>query len=106
MSVDATRLQDFCQFGLISISGPFQVSQVHFTASQRPNDLFKITLAFISLYNMLGWPAFVGVAIMLFSVPLNTCKCTHQSKNHTFDAPDSSHCSYPETHARNTNEEP
>ncbi|KAK0238750.1 P-loop containing nucleoside triphosphate hydrolase protein [Armillaria nabsnona] len=55
MSVDATRLQDFCQFGLISISGPFQ-----------------ITLAFISLYNMLGWPAFVGVAIMLFSVPLNT----------------------------------
>lgn len=25
MSVDATRLQDFCQFGLISISGPFQV---------------------------------------------------------------------------------
>jgi ATP-binding cassette, subfamily C (CFTR/MRP), member 1 len=26
MSVDATRLQDFCQFGLISISGPFQVS--------------------------------------------------------------------------------
>ncbi|KAK0497158.1 P-loop containing nucleoside triphosphate hydrolase protein [Armillaria luteobubalina] len=55
MSVDATRLQDFCQFGLISISGPFQ-----------------ITLAFISLYNMLGWPAFVGVAIMMFSVPLNT----------------------------------
>ncbi|KAG7444271.1 metal resistance protein YCF1 [Guyanagaster necrorhizus] len=55
MSVDATRLQDFCQFGLISISGPFQ-----------------ITLAFISLYNMLGWPAFVGVAIMLFSIPLNT----------------------------------
>ena len=25
MSVDASRLQDFCQFGLISISGPFQV---------------------------------------------------------------------------------
>jgi len=25
MSVDAMRLQDFCQFGLISISGPFQV---------------------------------------------------------------------------------
>ncbi|KAJ3985950.1 multidrug resistance-associated ABC transporter [Lentinula detonsa] len=55
MSVDATRLQDFCQFGLISISGPFQ-----------------ITLAFVSLYNLLGWPAFVGVAIMVFSVPLNT----------------------------------
>ncbi|KAJ4473750.1 metal resistance protein YCF1 [Lentinula aciculospora] len=55
MSVDATRLQDFCQFGLISISGPFQ-----------------IILAFVSLYNLLGWPAFVGVAIMVFSVPLNT----------------------------------
>ncbi|KAG7093889.1 hypothetical protein E1B28_007528 [Marasmius oreades] len=55
MSVDATRLQDFCQFGLIGISGPFQ-----------------ITLAFISLYNLLGWPAFIGVAIMILSVPLNT----------------------------------
>ncbi|KIK60287.1 hypothetical protein GYMLUDRAFT_73760 [Collybiopsis luxurians FD-317 M1] len=55
MSVDATRLQDFCQFGLIAISGPFQ-----------------ITLAFVSLYNLLGWPAFVGVAIMIFSIPLNT----------------------------------
>ncbi|KAF9269001.1 multidrug resistance-associated ABC transporter [Marasmius fiardii PR-910] len=55
MSVDATRLQDFCQFGLIAISGPFQ-----------------IVLAFISLYNLLGWPGFVGVAIMIFSVPLNT----------------------------------
>ena len=26
----------------------------------------------MSLYNILGWPAFVGVAIMIFSVPLNT----------------------------------
>ena len=25
MSVDATRLQDFCAYGLIAISGPFQV---------------------------------------------------------------------------------
>ncbi|THU99163.1 multidrug resistance-associated ABC transporter [Dendrothele bispora CBS 962.96] len=55
MSVDATRLQDFCTFGLIALSGPFQ-----------------ITLAFISLYNLLGWPAFVGVAIMIISIPLNT----------------------------------
>lgn len=30
-------------------------------------------LTFISLYNLLGWPAFVGVAIMVFSIPLNTC---------------------------------
>ncbi len=26
MSVDATRLQDLCTYGLISISGPLQVS--------------------------------------------------------------------------------
>ncbi|KAF7790029.1 hypothetical protein EIP86_000977 [Pleurotus ostreatoroseus] len=55
MSVDAMRLQDFCTYGLIAISGPFQ-----------------ITLAFVSLYQILGWPAFVGVAIMIFSIPLNT----------------------------------
>ncbi|EIN06055.1 multidrug resistance-associated ABC transporter [Punctularia strigosozonata HHB-11173 SS5] len=55
MSVDATRLQDLCTFGLIAISGPLQ-----------------ITLAFISLYDLLGWSAFVGVAIMIFSIPLNT----------------------------------
>lgn len=23
----------------------------------------------------MGWPAFVGVAIMVFSIPLNTCTC-------------------------------
>ncbi|KAJ2933863.1 hypothetical protein H1R20_g3220, partial [Candolleomyces eurysporus] len=55
MSVDATRLQDLCTYGLISLSGPLQ-----------------ITLAFISLYSLLGWSAFVGVAIMIFSIPLNT----------------------------------
>ncbi|KAF6761448.1 metal resistance protein YCF1 [Ephemerocybe angulata] len=55
MSVDATRLQDLCTYGLISLSGPLQ-----------------ITLAFVSLYNLLGWSAFVGVAIMIFSIPLNT----------------------------------
>ncbi|CAE7095301.1 unnamed protein product [Rhizoctonia solani] len=55
MSVDATRLQDLCTYGLIALSGPIQ-----------------ITLAFVSLYNLLGWPAFVGVAIMVISLPLNT----------------------------------
>ncbi|KAI0731222.1 metal resistance protein YCF1 [Earliella scabrosa] len=55
MSVDAARLQDLCTYGLISISGPFQ-----------------IMLAFISLYNIMGWPAFVGVAVMIVSIPLNT----------------------------------
>ncbi|KAG8218162.1 P-loop containing nucleoside triphosphate hydrolase protein [Butyriboletus roseoflavus] len=55
MSVDATRMQDLCTYGLIAISGPYQ-----------------ITLAFVSLYSLLGWSAFVGVAIMIFSIPLNT----------------------------------
>ncbi|KAK2463720.1 hypothetical protein APHAL10511_004471 [Amanita phalloides] len=55
MSVDATRLQDLCTYGLISLSGPFQ-----------------ITLAFISLYDLLGWAAFVGVTVMIVSIPLNT----------------------------------
>ncbi|KAH9935900.1 metal resistance protein YCF1 [Epithele typhae] len=55
MSVDAARLQDFCTYGLIAISGPFQ-----------------ITLAFISLYNIMGLPAFVGVVVMIVSIPLNT----------------------------------
>ncbi|KAG2112527.1 P-loop containing nucleoside triphosphate hydrolase protein [Suillus clintonianus] len=55
MSVDASRLQELCTYGLMAISGPFQ-----------------ITLAFVSLYNLLGWSAFVGVAIMIISIPLNT----------------------------------
>ncbi|KAI0725334.1 metal resistance protein YCF1 [Fomitopsis betulina] len=55
MSVDATRVQDLSTYGLISISGPIQ-----------------ITLAFISLYNILGWSAFVGIAIMIVSLPLQT----------------------------------
>lgn len=54
MSVDATRLQEFCSYGLMLISGTFQV-----------------ILAFGSLYDLLGLSAFVGVAIMIASVPLN-----------------------------------
>ncbi|KAG8965978.1 hypothetical protein FRC03_012713 [Tulasnella sp. 419] len=52
MSVDATRMQDLCTYGLIFFSGPFQ-----------------IVLAFVSLYKLLSWPAFVGVAIMVVSIP-------------------------------------
>ncbi|PWN90969.1 hypothetical protein FA10DRAFT_230362 [Acaromyces ingoldii] len=55
MSVDATRLQDLCTYGHIAWSA-----------------LFQMTLAFVSLYNLLGWPSFVGVAIMVVSIPLNT----------------------------------
>ncbi|KAF8216283.1 multidrug resistance-associated ABC transporter [Mycena galopus ATCC 62051] len=55
MSVDAIRMQDLCTYALIGISGPFQ-----------------ILLAFISLYNLLGWASFVGVGVMIASLPLST----------------------------------
>jgi hypothetical protein len=42
----------------------------------------QIVLAFISLYNLLGWPAFVGVAVMVFSIPINTGELV---KNPRFD---------------------
>ena len=74
MSVDSTRLQDFCTYGLIAISGPFQVCFFQTTPCSSV-DAFLVTqivLAFISLYNLLGWPAFVGVAIMTLSIPMNT----------------------------------
>ena len=50
-SVDSTRIADLAQFGHNSWSGPFQ-----------------IILAFVSLYDLLGWQAFIGVAVMVFSV--------------------------------------
>ncbi|EPQ30424.1 uncharacterized protein PFL1_01950 [Pseudozyma flocculosa PF-1] len=55
MSVDAQRLMDLCSYLWIALSAPFQ-----------------ITLAFVSLYNLLGWSSMVGVAIMVVAVPLNT----------------------------------
>lgn len=54
MSVDANRLPDFFMYAHILWSA-----------------LFQITLAFISLYRLLGWSSFVGVGIMIFSLPLN-----------------------------------
>ena len=50
-NVDAVRIADFAQHGHSAWSGPFQ-----------------IILAFISLYNLVGWQAFVGVAVMVLSV--------------------------------------
>lgn len=55
MSVDANRLTDLCTYGHILWSGPFQ-----------------IVLAFISLYNLLGWQSFVGVGVMIISIPITT----------------------------------
>lgn len=54
-SVDAVRIADLCQYGHIAWSGPLQ-----------------IILAFISLYNLIGWQSFVGVAVMVVSLPINT----------------------------------
>jgi ABC-type multidrug transport system fused ATPase/permease subunit len=54
-SVDAVRIADLAQYGHIAWSGPFQ-----------------IILAFISLYNLVGWQAFTGVAVMIISLPINT----------------------------------
>jgi hypothetical protein len=52
-STDATRLQDLCTYGQVAWSG-----------------IFQITLAFISLYQLLGWTMLVGVAVMIASMPL------------------------------------
>ncbi|BEJ18143.1 hypothetical protein CspHIS471_0704200 [Cutaneotrichosporon sp. HIS471] len=54
-SVDAVRIGDIAQYGHIAWSGPFQ-----------------IILAFVLLYRLVGWQAFVGVGVMVFSLPLNT----------------------------------
>jgi hypothetical protein len=50
-SVDAMRIAELAQFGHIAWSGPFQ-----------------IILAFVSLYKLVGWQAFMGVAVLIISV--------------------------------------
>ncbi|GAA5903406.1 hypothetical protein JCM6882_006539 [Rhodosporidiobolus microsporus] len=62
-STDATRLQDLCTYGQIAWSG-----------------LFQLTLAFISLYNLLGWTMFAGVAVMVASMPLTALLARWQTK--------------------------
>ncbi|GAA5821197.1 hypothetical protein JCM3770_005247 [Rhodotorula araucariae] len=62
-STDATRLQDFCSYSQIIWSG-----------------IFQITLAFISLYNLLGWTMFVGVGVMIASMPLTAMIARYQTK--------------------------
>ncbi|TYJ52875.1 hypothetical protein B9479_006510 [Cryptococcus floricola] len=54
-SVDAVRIADVTQYGHIAWSGPFQ-----------------ILIAFVSLYQLVGWQAFMGIAVMVVSLPLNT----------------------------------
>jgi ATP-binding cassette subfamily C (CFTR/MRP) protein 1 len=50
-SVDAVRIADLSQYGHIAWSGPFQ-----------------IILAFISLFNLVGWQALMGIMVMALSV--------------------------------------
>ena len=40
----------------------------------------QIILAFVSLYNLLGWSAFCGVAVMLVSLPLNAAIARYQKR--------------------------
>ncbi|BFZ59390.1 ATP-binding cassette glutathione S-conjugate transporter ycf1 [Saitoella coloradoensis] len=54
MSVDTQRLGDLCQNGQIVWSAPFQ-----------------ITLCLISLYNLVGFSMFAGLAVMIIMIPLN-----------------------------------
>ena len=54
MSTDATRIADITQYGSILWSG-----------------IFQMTLAFISLYQLIGWQMFIGVGIMVLSFPIN-----------------------------------
>ncbi|SCV73559.1 BQ2448_7485 [Microbotryum intermedium] len=63
MSTDATRLQDFTTYGQIAWSG-----------------MFQITLAFISLYQLLGFTMLVGVAVMVLSMPLTAAIARYQTK--------------------------
>ncbi|KAK4704436.1 hypothetical protein P7C70_g1781, partial [Phenoliferia sp. Uapishka_3] len=62
-STDSTRLQELCTYGQVAWSG-----------------IFQITLAFISLYNLLGWTMLVGVAVMIASMPLTAMIARYQTK--------------------------
>lgn len=87
MSVDGTRLQDFCQYGVDLVAGPFQ-----------------ILLAFVSLYKLLGWPSLVGVCIMALLVPLNTCEMFFRSDLRETDVVNR-FCGAPQEDASRTNED-
>lgn len=52
-ALTSTTSQDLCTYGQVAWSG-----------------IFQITLAFVSLYNLLGWTMLVGVAVMVASMPL------------------------------------
>lgn len=53
MAVDAQRLQDVTQFAQQAWSAPFQ-----------------IIICMVSLYNLLGWSMMAGIAVMIFTMPV------------------------------------
>ena len=69
-SVDAVRIGDLAQYGHIGWSGPFQVRSMSETHYFLKLTRRQIMLAFVSLYNLVGWQAFMGVGIMMISVSL------------------------------------
>ena len=69
-SVDAVRIADLAQYGHIAWSGPFQ-----------------ITLAFVSLYQIVGWQAFVGVAVMVISVSFSDLRRVDSVTNPSSPSP-------------------
>lgn len=90
MSVDATRLQDFCTYGLIAISGPFQVRIEY----QMPSNLTRYTPSEdnASLCIPLWNPGLAGFY-----------RCSHYD---CFCSLKRCDCSCSEENARKTNEKP
>lgn len=62
-STDATRIADITQYGTILWSG-----------------IFQMTLAFVSLYQLIGWQMFVGVGVMVLSFPINAAIARLQTR--------------------------
>ena len=50
------------------------------TSDNSWSGIFQITLAFISLYQLLGWTMLVGVAVMILSMPLTAAIARYQTK--------------------------
>lgn len=63
MSVDVQRIQDLTQWGQIIWSGPFQ-----------------LILCLVSLYKLLGNSMWIGVIIMVITIPANSLIMRYQKK--------------------------
>jgi ATP-binding cassette subfamily C (CFTR/MRP) protein 1 len=79
------RIADLLTYLHIAWSGPFQVSSIRCHRKSRHHNLTimldsQIIIAFVSLYNLLGWQAFVGVGIMVVSLPVNAMIARRQKR--------------------------